>query len=70
MEEVLVLKRCAVCSELALYKGPWLLRSGLVFCSETCETLWTALSPGQWIDPRELMPGGRYHDRPEIWTDP
>lgn len=69
MDEVLVLKRCAICTEKALYRGPWLLKDGLVFCSPICEALWVAVTPGQWIDPAELMPGGRYHDRPEIWTE-
>lgn len=70
MGEVLVLKRCAMCTEKALYKGPAFLMGGLVFCSFVCEALWANMTPGQWIDPAELMPGGRYHNRPEIWSDP
>ena len=42
----------------------------LVFCSPVCEALWVNVTPGQWIDPAELMLGGRYYDRPEIWAEP
>lgn len=69
MDEVLALKRCAMCPEKALYKGPVFLMGGLVFCSPVCEALWVNMTPGQWIDPAELMPGGRYYDHPEIWSD-
>ena len=69
MDEVLVLKRCAVCPEMTLYKGPRLLQGGVVHCGETCEVLWYAITPGRWIDASELMPGGRYHALPEIWTE-
>jgi len=55
---------------MALYKGPWLLKGGMVFCSLACEALWVAVTPGKWIDPAELMPGGLYHDRPDIWIGP
>ena len=69
MEEVLVIKRCAMCPEKALYKGPAFLKGGMVFCSPVCEALWVAVTPGQWIDPGQLMPGGLYHEHPEIWSD-
>lgn len=70
MDEVLVLKRCRICPEMALYKGPALLMGGMVFCSRTCEALWVAVTPGQWVDAAELAPGGRYYDRTDIWSAP
>ena len=69
MEEVLALKRCAACAEMALYRGPSLLLGGFAFCSETCMILWDVVTPGLWVEACELMPGGRYYNRPDIWTD-
>jgi len=70
MEEVLVIKRCVTCAEMALYRGPSLLQGGFIFCSSACEMLWGAVTPGRWIDASELMPGGRLHDRSDIWAGP
>lgn len=69
MEEIAVLKRCAMCPERVIYRGPEMLRNASVFCDETCSLLFDLVTPGEWIDAREMMQGGRYYDRPDIWTE-
>lgn len=68
MNDIITTKRCASCPEMVLYWGPAALRNASVWCSEVCEVLWDAITPGAWIDAAELMPGGQYFDRPDIWT--
>ena len=70
MHEVTILKRCAVCPEMVLFRGPALLRNARTYCDETCERIDDALLPGEWVDVSEMMQGGRLHDRPDIWLDP
>lgn len=67
MDNIWILKRCAICPEPVMFSGPSLLSNAVVWCGETCERIWDAMTPGQWIDAAELMPGGRFHDRPEVW---
>ncbi len=69
MESVIMVKRCSMCAEKVLYNGPDALRDAVVWCSTTCERLWDAVTPGEWIDAAELMRGGRLYDRPDIWTE-
>lgn len=69
MDEVMVLKRCAMCPEPVIYTGPDLLRDAKVFCGEVCALLWDLVTPGEWIDACELMPGGRLYDCRDIWTE-
>ena len=68
MDHIVLLKRCAICPGLVLYEGPSMLSNASVFCSETCERIWDAVTPGEWISAEELMPGGRFHDRPDVWA--
>lgn len=70
MDEVTLVKRCAVCPEPVVYRGPALLQSARVYCSQTCERIDDLLLPGYWVDASEMMQGGRLHDRPELWLDP
>jgi endogenous inhibitor of DNA gyrase (YacG/DUF329 family) len=69
MDEITVLKPCAICVDLVLYRGPSMLRAAKVFCSQTCAVIYDLITPGYWVDAAEIMPGGRFHDRPEIWAD-
>ncbi len=69
MDEVISLKRCAICTNSVLYRGPAMLADGaIMFCDSVCARIWDAATPGQWVDAAELMPGGRLHDRPDIWA--
>ena len=68
MDEIFVLKRCAICPDLVIYRGPSLLRKAKIFCSEVCEKIDDAVTPGSWVDAADLMPGGPLHDRPDIWN--
>lgn len=68
MDEIVILKPCAMCAEPTLYQGPSMLSQGDVCCGEACSALWDALTPGHWVSAVELMRGGRYYDRPDIWT--
>jgi hypothetical protein len=69
-ESVKRTKRCAMCPEIVVYTAPRGLAEGaIVFCSEICERLWDAVTPGEWVDAATLMPG-RENDRPEIWEGP
>ena len=70
MDEITILKRCAVCPEPVVYTGPEMLQTANVCCSETCAVIYDIITPGYWIDAAELMQGGRIHDRPDIWTAP
>lgn len=70
MDDIIIMKRCASCPEMVLYWGPTSLRNASVWCSDVCEALWDAITPGRWIDAAELMPGGCLHDRPDIWISP
>jgi hypothetical protein len=68
LENLTFVKRCAVCPDPVIYRGPALLSNATTFCDETCARIWDAITPGEWIDANELMPGGRFHDRPDIWA--
>jgi endogenous inhibitor of DNA gyrase (YacG/DUF329 family) len=68
LDEVTLIKRCAVCPEAVVYQGPFLLQNARVYCSETCALIDDLLLPGEWIDAAEIAPGGRYYDRPEVWA--
>jgi hypothetical protein len=68
MSDVMMLKRCEICAEAAYFSGPLSLAvTAIVFCGTTCARIWDAITPGEWIDASEMMPGGRIHDRPDIW---
>ena len=69
MDEIALLKPCAMCPETVIYRGPEMLSNASVFCSETCARLWDAIAPGHWVNATELMQGGHYCDRPDIWTE-
>ena len=69
MDEVIVLTGCTVCAEPVIHRTPALLRESLVFCDDVCLAIGRALSAGDWHDASEIMQGGRFHDRPDIWTD-
>lgn len=69
MEEIALLKRCAMCPEPTLYAGPAMLSTASVFCSDACAALWDAITPGEWISAVELIQGGRYCNRPDIWSE-
>lgn len=69
MESVLLVKRCAMCSNSAFYDGPEMLKDAAVWCSEVCELLYDLLTPGEWIDASELMRGGRLSERPDLWNE-
>lgn len=69
MDEVTLLKRCAICPESVIYKGPRLLSNASVFCDATCQRIWDAITPGEWLRASELMPGGCLHNRPDTWMD-
>ncbi len=70
MHDVLVLKRCPICKDPVLYEGPDILRDAIVWCGVPCAAIWDAITPGQWINASEIMQGGRFHNRPDIWTEP
>lgn len=57
-----------MCAETVLYNGPEELRDASVWCSDVCELLWDLVTPGEWIDASELLRGGLYYDRPDLWT--
>lgn len=66
MEDIALLKRCAMCPEMVIYNGPEMLSDGLVFCSNACAALWDAVTPGEWVDAKEIMRGGLF-DRPDMF---
>jgi hypothetical protein len=70
VDEVTLIKRCAVCPESIVYQGPRLLQNARVYCDETCARIDDVLLPGQWYDAAEMMQGGRFHDRPDLWLGP
>ncbi len=69
MRDTMLLKRCAVCVEPVIYSGPDMLRNANVCCSDVCSVIYDQITPGYWIDPAELMRGGCFHNRPDIWID-
>jgi endogenous inhibitor of DNA gyrase (YacG/DUF329 family) len=68
MDEITLTKRCAICPEVIVYRGPSLLQNARCYCSKTCAQIDDLLLPGEWIDAAEIAPGGRYYDHPEIWV--
>jgi len=69
MRDLMLLKRCAVCAETVIYSGPELLRNANLTCSDVCGVLYDLVTPGYWVDASELMEGGCFHNRPDLWTD-
>ena len=67
--EVAKMTSCAICRDPVIYLGPEVLASGKRFCTDVCDALYRAITPGVWVDASELAPGGSLHNRPELWTD-
>jgi hypothetical protein len=67
--ELVKLTGCAVCADPVIFIGPFVLEHGRRICSEICDVLYKAITPGVWVDASELAPGGGLHNRPELWVD-